>query len=382
MAMDEMLDMMLNVDGQEQLPSLEDRIAMLNADQLRIFDKIKNHLVHQHMHEHDECDCGELRPLVMFVSGVGGTGKSFLIESIKLLINNLWSANADELMCAITALTGLAAFNVGGITMHRLFQLPIEHEGKTARYWPLAAAAKKVMRTSLRNLKAVIVDEVSMVSALNLFYIHNRLNDLYGDDDDANREWFGGQNMLFFGDILQLPPVNGSHVFEIIPSQTLARKVGCAASVNIWEKSVEYDELTINERQKNDLQYSNILNEVRCGYVTDEMICAFKERVIDMPITEKFDELQQLGQSPVCLFPTRKACTDFNNSMLANLDSEVHQIKCIDEVDETASKLTWTKKADGQLQKLNNDSNMTAGLEAILMIAVGARVMFHRNNRQ
>ena len=96
-------------------------------------------------------------------------------------------------------------------------------------------------------------------------------------------------------------------------------------------------------------------------------------------LLEKFDELKQLGQSPVCLFPTRKACTDFNNSMLASLDSEVHQIKCIDEIDETASKLTWTKKADGQLQKLNNDSNMTAGLEAILMMAVGARVMLRRN---
>ena len=117
---------------------------------------------------------------------------------------------------------------------------------------------------------------------------------------------------------------------------------------------------------------------MRCGYVTEEMICAFKERVFDMPITEKFDELQQLGQSPVCIFPTRKACIDFNNSMLASLDSEVHQIKCIDEVDETASKFTWTKKADGQLQKLNNDSNMTAGLEAILMMAVGARVTLRR----
>ena len=63
---------------------------------------------------------------------------------------------------------------------------------------------------------------------------------------------------------------------EMIPNQTLARKVGCAASVNIWEKSVEYDELTINERQKNDPQYSRILNEVRCGYVSEEMICAFK----------------------------------------------------------------------------------------------------------
>ena len=379
--MDEMLGMMLNnnVDCQEQLPDLEDRIAMLNADQLRIFNKIKDHLVHQQMHEHEECDCGELRPLVMFISGVGGTGKSFLIESIKMLINSLWSATPDELMCAITAPTGLAAFNVGGITMHRLFQLPIEHEGKTARYWPLAAVSKKVMRTSLRNLKAVIVDEVSMVSALNLLYIHYRLNDLYGDDDDDNRQWFGGQNMLFFGDILQLPPVNGSHVFEMIPNLILARNVGCGTAVNIWEKTVEYDELTINERQKNDPQYSNILNDVRCGYVTEEMICAFNERVFEMPITEKFDELKQLGQSPLCLFSTRKACDDFNNSMLACLDSEVHQIECIDEVDETASKRKWTKKADGQLKKLNNDCNMTAGLEAVLMMAEGARVMLRRN---
>jgi hypothetical protein len=62
-----------------------------------------------------------------------------------LLINNLQSANADELMCAITAPTGLAAFYVGGITIHRPFQLPIEHEGKTSGYWALAATSKKVM---------------------------------------------------------------------------------------------------------------------------------------------------------------------------------------------------------------------------------------------
>ena len=65
--------------------------------------------------------------------------------------------------------------------------------------------------------------------------------------------------------------------------------------------------------------------------------------------------------------------------MLACLDSEVHQIECIDEVDETTSKRKWTKKADDQLKKLNNDCNMTAGLEAILMMAVGARVMLRRN---
>ena len=52
-------------------------------------------------------------PVRMFVSGVGGTGKSFLIEAIKALVNSIWPL--DTLVCAIAAPTGLAAFNVGGI---------------------------------------------------------------------------------------------------------------------------------------------------------------------------------------------------------------------------------------------------------------------------
>ena len=52
---------------------------------------------------------------------------------------------------------------------------------------------------------------------------------------------------------------------------------------------------------------------------------------------------------------------------------------CIDEIDETSSSHKWTKKAQKQLEKLNNDSNLTAGLEAELTLAVGARVMLRRN---
>ena len=56
----------------------------------------------------------------MFLSGVAGTGKSFLIETIKALISSMWAS--DDLTCAITAPTGLAAFNVDGNTIHRVFQ--------------------------------------------------------------------------------------------------------------------------------------------------------------------------------------------------------------------------------------------------------------------
>ena len=156
---------------------------MLNTDQKRVFDKVKAHFLHQKEHEANKCACN-LTPLRMFVSGVGGTDKSFLIETIKSLVGHLWPT--DDLTCAVAAPTGLAAFNVGGITIHRLFQLPVEHEGKTAGYWALSKASQKVMKTTLRSVKVFIIDEVSMVSSLNLTYMHLRLEELFGSND-----WFG-----------------------------------------------------------------------------------------------------------------------------------------------------------------------------------------------
>ena len=66
---------------------LETRVGMLNAD-------------------HDgSCQC-DIKPLCMFTSGVGGTGKSFLIEAISALVASIWPDH--HLTCAITAPTGLA----------------------------------------------------------------------------------------------------------------------------------------------------------------------------------------------------------------------------------------------------------------------------------
>lgn len=162
----------------------------------------------------------------MFISGVAGTGKSFLIEAIKALVTRIWPL--DGLTCAIAAPTGLAAFNVNGIITHRLFQLPVEHEGRAAGYWSLSKPAQKVMKNTLRNPKMFIIDEVSMVSSLNLAYIHLRLEELFGGN-----EWFGGRNILFVGDLLQLPPVSGNPVYERVSSRSLSNKLGCAATVNI-----------------------------------------------------------------------------------------------------------------------------------------------------
>ena len=159
-------------------PSLDELTSSLNTDQTRIFDKIKCQLQHQVQHETGTCKCSDLKPLHMFISGVGGTGKSFLIKAIRALVLDMWHDKEESLLCAVTAPTGLAAFNVGGVTIHRLLQLPIEHEGRTAGYWRLGKDPSKVMRRSLSQLRLLIIDEVSMLSNLNLAYVHLRLDEI------------------------------------------------------------------------------------------------------------------------------------------------------------------------------------------------------------
>ena len=110
-AVADIADMHINVPNL----TLEQREAMLNVDQKRIFDKIKSHLMSQKEREdllENESSSillrlDNIKPLRMFISGVGGTGKSFLIEAIKCLVDDIWHPKSGEIMCAIVAPTGI-----------------------------------------------------------------------------------------------------------------------------------------------------------------------------------------------------------------------------------------------------------------------------------
>ena len=171
--------------------------------------------------------------------------ENHFIETVRSQVKNIWKGDLskDTTTCVVAAPTGLAAYNVGGVTVHRLFQLPIEHEGKTAGYWSLSKDSQKIMQTELHALKLVVLDEVSVLSCLNLAYIHLRLHEIFG-----GTEWFGGINMLFVGDVLQLPPVTGNLVFSKLTNKIITARLVCMTAVNIWKETIVYDELTINER--------------------------------------------------------------------------------------------------------------------------------------
>lgn len=108
--------------------TLQDRIDMLNEDQSRVFQHISDHLQHQPQRELELCTCKNDNPLHMFVSGVGGTGKSFPIETIRSQVKEIWKDDMDDdITCAVAAPTELAAYNVGGSDSTCTLFVPTSH---------------------------------------------------------------------------------------------------------------------------------------------------------------------------------------------------------------------------------------------------------------
>ena len=112
-------------------------IEMLNSDQFRVF-KMVSAPSPSAITQKGACVCKDFKPLHTFINGVGGTGKSFLIETIRREVSEIWKDDTViDTKCAVGAST-LASYNIGGVTVHRMFLLPIEHKGKTASYWRLS----------------------------------------------------------------------------------------------------------------------------------------------------------------------------------------------------------------------------------------------------
>lgn len=159
--------------------------AKLNIDQRRVFDMVTDVIFSK---------SGDGQVLRCFVSGTGGTVKSYLIKTLKL-----WVQQHTGKKVEVGAPTGIAAFNVNGLTIHRLLQLPVEHKG-VPKYAPLSNQVLKVLRSDLGNVALFIIDEVSMISNVTLAYIDLRLSEIFdtGDEPDG---WFGKRHVLLLGDL-------------------------------------------------------------------------------------------------------------------------------------------------------------------------------------
>ena len=123
----------------------------------------------------------------LFITGKAGTGKSYLLKYFKE------HTKKDVLY---TAPTGIAAINIGAVTIHSAFGFDNLKEG--AKYFKLSDDKIEI----LRNLEALIIDEISMVRVDVLEQI-DKILQFY----NRTNKPFGGKQVIVIGDIFQLPPV-------------------------------------------------------------------------------------------------------------------------------------------------------------------------------
>ena len=186
----------------------------------------------------------------VFITGSAGTGKSFTIDAIRE-----WYKNAN-IPFGITSSTGISAVNIKGKTLHSFLGIGIGNSSAIDLY--MKAKKFKHLMDRLREIKLLVIDEISMISS--------ELFDKVSEYLQIVRKCqvpFGGIQLVLCGDLFQLPPVNGDFCFK-------------SATWNIMD--IETCNLKTIVRQKDDHIFQSILENARYGICTDEHLELLKNQ--------------------------------------------------------------------------------------------------------
>ena len=363
-------------------PPYEDFTKSFNSDQSRIFSNIISSL---HAQNPDISVPGNVslspitdqtKSVFMFISGYGGTGKSFLIKGLTSYVQQVFNADV-----ALMAPTGIAASNINGMTMHRLLQLPVQH-GKVPPYASLSDQNLHQIHQLFKNVKLFITDEISMVNNVNIVYVHRRLGEIFNQSSNL----MGGQNFVCLGDLLQLSPIMHGPCFKDL-GLAERKLINGVFDVNLWH-GITYDELTNNVRQQNDPRFAKLLLDVRVGFIEEEDErwllgkCAFKFTQVKEEDRRKeiakFIHSEMIeNRNYTILVPTNSTATKLNQAMLEILPAKVYSFIAIDQL--FGNKPNFDENLKKRVAKLDSDPRQTAGLESVLHIKIGCKVMLRRN---
>ena len=206
----------------------------------------------------------------IFLTGKAGTGKTTLLHKI---INTCYKNTV------VVAPTGIAALNAGGVTIHSMFQLPFASFLPTLSNPPIVNEflrfenrfslrkhfqMHKNKQQVIRNMELLIVDEVSMLRADVLDAMNYMLQFIRKD-----KRPFGGVQVLFIGDLLQLPPVVKQEEWEVL--KHYYKGMYFFQSEVITQNPLLYVELETIYRQTDKL-FISILNHLRENQLTSEDI--------------------------------------------------------------------------------------------------------------
>ena len=216
----------------------------------------------------------------------------------------------------------------------------------------------RVMRNQWRDVEFLFIDEISMVSYEMLVMIDSRLKQLKNNGD-----FFGGINVLLFGDLMQLPPVRGKQVFEQPPRM--------APATHLW-RLFTLVELRQNMRQQGDNKFIDILNALRIGEMHSEHL----QTLLDKVGNDRSGEFSL--ERALRIYPVNEQVAEHNESVLQHfrdLGTEMFVINAYDQLIDSSA-----NDRNVNLDRIiPDDINKTGGLPKVLEIFVGAKVMLRSN---
>ncbi len=212
----------------------------------------------------------------VFLTGKAGTGKTTLLREI---------IETTHKNTVVVAPTGIAALNAGGVTIHSMFQLPFggfipdnsapdfsestkfETKATLRRHFKMSGLKKSV----IRNMELLIIDEVSMLRADLLDAMDFMMQTVRKKNSP-----FGGVQVLFIGDLLQLPPVIRDDEWRTLKNHYKGKFF--FHSHVVQQNPPLYIELDKIFRQTDDA-FISVLNNLRNNQISKEDIATLNQYV-------------------------------------------------------------------------------------------------------
>ena len=284
-----------------------------------------------------------------FLTGAGGTGKSYVIRSI------VDALNREGKDVALTAMTGCAALLLGkgAKTLHSWAGIGLGKETAAV----IIAKIKKSFKSKKNWMAAdaLIIDEISMMTPDLL----DKLDEIgRGVRKHTSRLPFGGLQIILVGDMYQLPPVNKSgdedhrFVFE----------------AQVWRSTIQDSVILRTVHRQSDPVFLKILEEARAGRLSDNSIATLE--------TRRNTEWKKLEIKPTLLFTRRADVEQINMTQLKKCkgDDIVFKAKTVYSPAAFGVKATDQEK-QWALEKMDKNGSYVPELS----LRVGAQVMLLTN---
>ena len=280
-------------------------------------------------------------PLYAFLTGGAGVGKSVVVKALFQGLHRYLCSkegeDPDDIRILLCAPTGKAAYNINGLTLHNAFHVqPNKGPNQTISFDVL-----NTLRMKYRNLTVIIIDEISMVGNGMLSLIESRLQKM-----KENKQTFGSVSVIVIGDLLQLQPIGDGWVFNDF------NKGITSLAPNLWKELFCMHELTEIMRQKDDMEFAQLLNRLRENNLTNNDLSVLDSRIVN-------SSEPHYPSTATHLFTNNNSVDKHNKKVIDGLNTQKVTVRAFDVVQADVSSEVKRKLISLLPKNLSDTANLS-----------------------